>query len=152
MKSFKDFCAEAYSIDEVWKQSKVPKSVIANQMKINKEKEANRIGSKAFSDRGGHAALKAGGGQAALRSGSSVSDVLHAGKRAVQQKEGPYISPESKAKTNLMNAQAEKLRREPTAKKPIDDFAAGGGEAKMKKTGMTRDQVIAQGKKNLANQ
>jgi len=152
MKSFKDFCAEAYSIDEAWKQSQVPKSVIVNQARLNREKEANKIGSKSFSDRGGYAALKAGGGQAALRSGSSVSDVLHAGKRATQQKEGPYISPETKAKTNLMNAQAEKLRRETTAKKPMDDFAAGGGEAKMKKTGMTRDQVIAQGKKNLANQ
>ena len=32
----------------------------------------------------------------------------------------------------------------------MDDFSAGGGNAKMKKTGMTRDQVIALGKKNLA--
>lgn len=32
----------------------------------------------------------------------------------------------------------------------MDDFAAGGGNAKMKKTGMTKDQVIALGKKNLA--
>ena len=114
MKTFKDFCAEVYTSDEAWKQSKVPKSVVANQMKINKEKETNKIGSQSFSDRGGHAALKAGGGQAALRSGSSVSDVLHAGKRALQKKEGPYISPETQARTNLMNAQAEKLRREET--------------------------------------
>jgi len=32
----------------------------------------------------------------------------------------------------------------------MDDFSAGGGNAKMKKTGMTKDQVIALGKKNLA--
>ena len=32
----------------------------------------------------------------------------------------------------------------------MDDFAAGGGNAKMKKTGMSRDQVISLGKKNLA--
>jgi hypothetical protein len=36
-------------------------------------------------------------------------------------------------------------------KPPMDDFAAGGGNAKMKKTGMSRDQVVAQGKKNLTN-
>jgi hypothetical protein len=141
MKSFKDFCAEAYSIDEAWKQSQVPKSVIANQARLNREKEANKIGSKAFSDRGGHAALKAGGGQAALRSGSSVSDVLHAGRRAM----------DAKAKQDFANRLNKPATPAP-AKKPMDDFAAGGGEAKMKKTGMTRDQVIAQGKKNLANQ
>ena len=127
MKSFKEFCSEAYM-------------------------KGIQPGSQRFSDLGGHAALKAGGGKAALRAGSSIEDVLHAGKRARQQKEGPYISPETKARTNLMNAQAERLRKEPVTKKPMDDFAAGGGEAKMKKTGMTRDQVIAQGKKNLANQ
>lgn len=33
----------------------------------------------------------------------------------------------------------------------MDDFAAGGGNAKMKQTGMSKDQVIALGKKNLAN-
>ena len=33
----------------------------------------------------------------------------------------------------------------------MDDFAAGGGNAKMKATGMTRDQVISLGKKNLAS-
>jgi hypothetical protein len=32
----------------------------------------------------------------------------------------------------------------------MDDFAAGGGNAKMKQTGMSRDQVISLGKKNLA--
>lgn len=32
----------------------------------------------------------------------------------------------------------------------MGDFEAGGGNAKMKKTGMTRDQVVALGKKNLA--
>jgi len=32
----------------------------------------------------------------------------------------------------------------------MDDFSAGGGNAKMKQTGMTRDQVIALGQKNLA--
>ena len=32
----------------------------------------------------------------------------------------------------------------------MDDFAAGGGNAKMKQTGMTKDQVIALGKKNLS--
>jgi len=151
MKTFKDFYAEAYPIDEVFKQSKVPRSVEINQMRINKEKEANKIGSREFSNRGGYAALRAGGGQAALKSGSSVSDVLYAGKRALQKKEGPYISPETQARTNLMNAQAEKMRRE-TSAKPMDDFAAGGGAAQIRKTGMTRDQVIALGKKNLANQ
>ena len=33
----------------------------------------------------------------------------------------------------------------------MDDFAAGGGNAKIKETGMNKDQVIALGKKNLAN-
>jgi len=148
MKTFKNFCNEAHNINEVWKQSRVPRSVVSNQQRLNREKETNRIGSKSFSDRGGYAALKAGGGQAALKSGSSVSDVLYAGKRALQKKEGPYISPETQARTNLMNAQAEKMRRE-TSAKPMDDFAAGGGAAQMKKTGMNRDQVIALGKKNL---
>lgn len=32
----------------------------------------------------------------------------------------------------------------------MSDFAAGGGNAKMRETGMTRDQVIALGQKNLA--
>ena len=32
----------------------------------------------------------------------------------------------------------------------MSDFSAGGGNAKMKETGMTRDQVIALGQKNLA--
>ena len=32
----------------------------------------------------------------------------------------------------------------------MSDFSAGGGNAKMRETGMTRDQVIALGKKNLA--
>jgi len=32
----------------------------------------------------------------------------------------------------------------------MNDFSAGGGNAKMKETGMTRDQVIALGQKNLA--
>ena len=127
MKTFQEFCAEMYI-------------------------KGINPGSQRFSDLGGHSALKAGGGKAALRSGSSVSDVLHAGKRALQGKEGPYISPETKAKTNLMNAQAEKLRRETSSAKPKDDFAAGGGAAKMKQTGMTKDQVIALGKKNLSNQ
>ena len=33
----------------------------------------------------------------------------------------------------------------------MDDFSAGGGNAKMKKTGMSKDQVVTLGKKNLAN-
>ena len=33
----------------------------------------------------------------------------------------------------------------------MDDFAAGGGNAKMKQTGMSKDQVVTLGKKNLAN-
>jgi hypothetical protein len=33
----------------------------------------------------------------------------------------------------------------------MNDFAAGGGAAKMKATGMTKDQVVALGKKNLAS-
>jgi len=126
MKTFQEFCAEMYT-------------------------KGIKPGSQRFSDLGGYAALKAGGGKAALKSGSSVEDVLHAGKRATQKKEGPYISPETQARTNLMNAQAEKMRRE-TSAKPKDDFAAGGGAAKMKQTGMTKDQVIALGKKNLSNQ
>jgi len=128
MKTFQEFCAEMYT-------------------------KGIKPGSQRFSDLGGYAALKAGGGKAALRSGSSVEDVLHAGKRATQ-KPITFDRPQSdmmKAKANLMNAQAEKLRREPAAK-PKDDFAAGGGAAKMKQTGMTRDQVIALGKKNLSNQ
>ena len=32
----------------------------------------------------------------------------------------------------------------------MSDFSAGGGNAKMRETGMTRDQVIALGRKNLA--
>lgn len=32
----------------------------------------------------------------------------------------------------------------------MSDFSAGGGNAKMRQTGMTRDQVIALGQKNLA--
>ena len=148
MKTFKDFCAEAYSIDEM---AMNPKSRFVTQGQM-RNYEKDRIGSQSFSDRGGHAALKAGGGQAALRAGSSVSDVLHAGKRALQKKEGPYISPETQARTNLMNAQAEKMRRETPTAKPKDDFAAGGGNAKMKATGMTKDQVMSLGKKNLSNQ
>ena len=103
--------------------------------------EANRVGSKRFSDLGGNAALKAGGGQAALKSGSSVSDVLHAGKRAVA----------SKAQQDFNNKVMNKPQPSPQVKPPMDDFAAGGGNAKMKKTGMSRDQVVAQGKKNLTN-
>jgi len=41
------------------------------------------------------------------------------------------------------------LNRNP-APKPMDAFTAGGGAAKMTKSGMTRDQVIAQGNKNNA--
>lgn len=137
MKTFKNFCTEAHNINEAWKQSQVPRSVVANQQRLNREKETNRIGSKSFSDRGGYAALKAGGGQAALRSGSSVSDVLHAGKRALQ-KPITFDRPQ-----NAM------MRSTSNVAKPKDDFAAGGGAAKMKQTGMNRDQVIALGKKNL---
>ena len=107
-----------------------------------REYSANQIGSKEFSDRGGHAALKAGGGQAALKKGSSVSDVLYAGQRAKAAKAQQDFS-------NKINRPAQ--QQSAPAKKPMDDFAAGGGNAKMKQTGMTRDQVIAQGKKNLAN-
>ena len=103
--------------------------------------EANRVGSKRFSDLGGNAALKAGGGQAALKSGSSVSDVLHAGKRAVA----------AKAQQDFNNKVMNKPQPPTQVKPPMDDFAAGGGNAKMKKTGMSRDQVVAQGKKNLTN-
>ena len=38
----------------------------------------------------------------------------------------------------------------PTPPTPMDAFTAGGGAAKMTKSGMTRDQVIAQGNKNNA--
>jgi hypothetical protein len=107
-----------------------------------KEYSANQIGSKEFSDRGGYAGLKAGGGQAALKKGSSVSDVLYAGQRAKAAKAQQDFS-------NKINRPAQ--QQSAPAKKPMDDFAAGGGNAKMKQTGMTRDQVIAQGKKNLAN-
>jgi hypothetical protein len=33
----------------------------------------------------------------------------------------------------------------------MDDFSAGGGNAKMKQTGMSKDQVVTLGKKNLSN-
>jgi hypothetical protein len=112
-----------------------------------KEYSANQIGSKEFSDRGGYSALKAGGGQAALKSGSSVSDVLHAGKRAVTAKKSQEFRS---ARLQRLSGANKPAATAPT-KKPMDDFAAGGGNAKMKATGMTRDQVIAQGKKNLAN-
>ena len=110
-------------------------------MAQQREYSANQIGSKEFSDRGGHAALKAGGGQAALKSGSSVSDVLHAGKRAVA----------AKAQQDFNNKVMNKPQPSTQVKPPMDDFAAGGGNAKMKETGMSRDQVVAQGKKNLTN-
>lgn len=100
-------------------------------------------GSQRFSDLGGHAALKAGGGKAALKSGSSVEDVLHAGKRAAEAKVKQDISARMSRPMNTPT---------PTPAKPKDDFAAGGGAAKMKQTGMTKDQVIALGKKNLSNQ
>lgn len=103
---------------------------------------ANQIGSKEFSNRGGYAGLKAGGGQAALKKGSSVSDVLYAGQKAKQAKAQQDFS-------NRINKPAQ--QKFAPVKKPMDDFAAGGGAAKMKATGMTKDQVIAQGKKNLAN-
>jgi len=102
---------------------------------------SNQIGSKQFSDRGGYAGLKAGGGQAALKKGSSVSDVLYAGQKAKQ----------AKAQQDFSNRINKPAQQQSTPKKPMDDFAAGGGAAKMKATGMTKDQVIAQGKKNLAN-
>ena len=103
---------------------------------------SNQIGSKQFSDRGGYAGLKAGGGQAALKKGSSVSDVLYAGQKAKQAKAQQDFS-------NKINRPAQ--QQSAPVKKPMDDFAAGGGAAKMKATGMSKDQVIAQGKKNLAN-
>ena len=106
-----------------------------------KEYSANQIGSKEFSDRGGYAGLKAGGGQAALKKGSSVSDVLYAGQRAKA----------AKAQQDFSNKINRPAQQQSAPKKPMDDFAAGGGNAKMKATGMTKDQVIAQGKKNLAN-
>ena len=112
-----------------------------------REYSANQIGSKEFSDRGGHAALKAGGGQAALKSGSSVSDVLHAGKRALSTKR----SQEFRTARLQRLSGANKPAATAPVKKPMDDFAAGGGNAKMKETGMSRDQVVAQGKKNLTN-
>lgn len=102
---------------------------------------SNQIGSKQFSDRGGYAGLKAGGGQAALKKGSSVSDVLYAGQKAKQ----------AKAQQDFSNKINRPTQQQSAPKKPMDDFAAGGGAAKMKATGMTKDQVIAQGKKNLAN-
>lgn len=138
MKTFKDFCTEAYSINEV---SMNPNSrfVTKGQM-ANYEKD--RIGSKQFSDRGGYAGLKAGGGQAALRRGSSVSDVLYAGQRAKAAKAQQDFS-------NRINRTSQP--QSTPDKKPKDDFAAGGGAAKMKSTGMTKDQVIALGKKNLSN-
>ena len=57
---------------------------------------------------------------------------------------------------SMARAIAPKLPNVATPKKTentpkMSDFAAGGGNAKMKATGMTRDQVIALGQKNLAN-
>jgi hypothetical protein len=144
MKTFKDFCAEAYSIDEM---AMNPKSRFVTQGQM-RNYEANRVGSKEFSDRGGHAALKAGGGQAALKSGSSVSDVLHAGKRALSTKR----SQEFRTARLQRLSGANKPAATAPVKKPMDDFAAGGGNAKMKATGMTKDQVMSLGKKNLSNQ
>jgi hypothetical protein len=124
-----------YDIDETFSQTKVPLSV-------RKNAEANRVGSREFSNRGGYAGLKAGGGQAALNKGSSVSDTLRAGRQAL----------DTKSKQNFNNRVLNKPTVTSTpAKNPMDDFAAGGGNAKMKQSGMTRDQVVAQGKKNLAN-
>ena len=139
MKTFKDFCAEAYSIDEM---SMNPKSRFVTQGQM-RNYEKDRIGSQSFSDRGGYAGLKAGGGQAALKKGSSVSDVLYAGQKAKQAKAQQDFSNKINRPTQHQSA---------PAKKPMDDFAAGGGNAKMKATGMTRDQVIALGKKNVSNQ
>jgi hypothetical protein len=100
-------------------------------------------GSQRFSDLGGYAALKAGGGKAALRAGSSIEDVLHAGKRAKEAQVKKDISARMSRPLNAPTT---------SAPKPMDDFAAGGGAAKMKANpGMTRDQVIALGKKNLAH-
>jgi hypothetical protein len=137
-KSIQEAYLDVYSeLEESFTQTKVPLSVRQNA-------EANRVGSKRFSDLGGHAALKAGGGQAALKSGSSVSDTLRAGRQALNTKSRQNFNNRVLNKPTPTNAPVQ-------AKKPMDDFAAGGGNAKMKATGMTRDQVIAQGKKNLAN-
>ena len=121
MKTFQEFCAEAFT-------------------------KGVQVGSQRFSDLGGYAALKAGGGKTALsRSGGDIGSVLHAGKRAA----------EAKVKQEISARMSRPLNPTPTsspAAKPKDDFAAGGGAAKMKQTGMTKDQVIALGKKNLSNQ
>jgi len=60
------------------------------------------------------------------------------------------IEGQEKVERMKVDMDAPKPAPAPTAPKPMDDFSAGGGNAKMKKTGMTRDQVVALGKKNLA--
>ena len=141
LRSLQEAYLDVYEeLDETFRQTKVPFSV-------RQDAEANRVGSRRFSDLGGHAALKAGGGQAALKAGSSVSDTLRAGKQALSTKSQQDFN-------NRINSYRKSNGATVTstpAKKPMDDFAAGGGNAKMKQTGMTRDQVVAQGKKNLAN-
>jgi hypothetical protein len=139
MKTFRNFCAEAYSISEM---AMNPNSRFTTSAQRNAY-ASNQIGSKQFSDRGGYAALKAGGGQAALKKGSSVSDVLYAGQKAKAAKAQQDFS-------NKINRPSQ--QQSTPVKKPMDDFAAGGGAAKMKATGMTKDQVISLGKKNLSNQ
>jgi hypothetical protein len=132
-----------YDIDEMAMNPNSRFVTMAQQ----KDYAANQIGSKEFSDRGGYAALKAGGGQAALKSGSRVSDVLHAGRRAMAAKR----SQEFRSAFNKRFSGANKPAATAPTKKPMDDFVAGGGNAQMKETGMTRDQVVALGQKNLAN-
>ena len=98
-----------------------------------REYSANQIGSKEFSDRGGHAALKAGGGQAALKSGSSVSDVLHAGKRAVAAKRSQEFRTASLQRLSGANKPAATAKVEPSSsEKPGEStgkiVAAAGGK------------------------
>jgi hypothetical protein len=102
-------------------------------MAQQREYSANQIGSKEFSDRGGHAALKAGGGQAALKSGSSVSDVLHAGKRALSTKRSQEFRTASLQRLSGANKPAATAKVEPSSsEKPGESTgkiaAAAGGK------------------------
>ena len=120
-------------------------------MAQQREYSANQIGSKEFSDRGGHAALKAGGGQAALKSGSSVSDVLHAGKRALSTKRSQEFRTASLQRLSGANKPAATAKVEPSSsEKPGEStgkiVAAAGGKGRTVTSG-TKYAATLGGKK-----
>ena len=60
---------------------------------------------------------------------------------------GEGFASDEKSAEAIMGAMSEEWKHSIIE---MDEFAAGGGNAKMKQTGMSRDQVISLGKKNLA--